>query len=164
MALRSELVVGLIALSLTALALLGRRPIDSRALALFRVLLPSWRFFEDIAPAPRLWCRVAAHGGDFGPWRELLRGSTRCAGALLLNPAGNLHLACHAALEQFQSELEEAASDMPAAELIGYELVANIVAYELRTARVAGPHARFQFRVADGDRELVMSDALELGD
>jgi hypothetical protein len=43
-------------------------------------------------------------------------------------------------------------------------MVANIVAYELRTVRVAAPTHRFQSRVADGDRELAMSDALELGE
>ena len=164
MSLGSELIAFVIALGLVALVLLGRRPIDTRALALFRVLLPSWRFFEDIAPTPRLWCRVATRDADFGPWRELLRGPTRRAGALILNPGGNLHLACHAVLEQFQGELEEAPSDIPARELIGYGLVANIVAYELRTAEGADPHLRFQFRLADGERELVMSDALEVGD
>jgi hypothetical protein len=163
MSLRSELVLGVIALAIVALALLGRRAVDSRSLALFRVLLPSWRFFEDIAPTPRLWCRVATHGDEFGPWRELLQGPTRHAVALLLNPTGNLHLACHAALEQLQSELEEAPSDARVGDLIGYGLVANIVAYELRAAQGAGPHVRFQFRLADGDRELVMSDTLEVG-
>jgi len=162
MSLRSELVLGAIALVIVVLAVLGRHPIDSRCLALFRVLLPSWRFFEDIAPAPRLWCRVARRGEDFGGWRELLSAPTRGAGALLLNPAGNLHLACHAALEQFQSELEAAPPDMPVGELIGYGLIANMVAYELKTAEPAGPELRFQFRLADGGHELLISDSLEV--
>jgi hypothetical protein len=163
MALHSELVLGVLALAIVALALLGRRHIDSRSLTLFRVLWPSWRFFEDIAPAPRLFGRVAARGEDFGAWRELLPGPARRPSALFLNAAGNLHLACHAVLEQFQSELEEASPDAPVSELIGYGLVANIAAYELRASERESPHARFQFRLVDGERELVTSPALELG-
>jgi len=38
---------------------------------MLRVLLPSWRFFDDSAGSPRLLLRTAAFDADFGPWRAL---------------------------------------------------------------------------------------------
>jgi hypothetical protein len=136
--------------------------VDSRALALFRVLLPSWRFFTSIEPALRLLCRVASHGSDFGPWRELLTPPPRGPGSLFSNAAGNLHLACHAALEQLESELEAAGPDSRVGELVGYRLVANLVAYRLRErGDLAGSQVRYQFRLRSHERDLVVSEIIE---
>src|SRR5689334_15862434 len=82
------IVIGVVALSIAR-----RRDVEGASLSLFRVLLPSWRFFEQVTHPPRLLCRFASAGVELGGWHELLRETPRPWHALILNAPGNLRLA-----------------------------------------------------------------------
>jgi hypothetical protein len=145
-------------LSLAALALvvtglsvwLLRRVVPARRWALFRSLLPAWRFFERVEPMPGLHYRFAPHGDDWSDWRDALTVSPRTLSSLWLNAAHNLHLAQESLIEHLASDLEEAAERDPARdELVSYRLVCAWVEQCVRAPLPPSPALRYQFRLVD---------------
>lgn len=61
----SGMVLAAIALVLALVALLPRAEVGHPLVALVRVLVPSWRFFDDVQVTPALRVRVACTGGEF---------------------------------------------------------------------------------------------------
>ncbi len=158
---------GLAALLFGLLVLLtlrqSRRPLSSKAWLLLRSLLPSWRFFEDVVPGPRLWFQVAAQGQDFGPWQPALVPPQRVR--FLLNPEGNLQLAYQSLVEQLQAELD----GMPfetAPTLTPYRLVQELVKERARglgdTCAVLPTRYRFRLCSAEDGEVAFQSEEHEL--
>lgn len=144
------LVLGVLGL----LARLPRRLVAARGVALFRCLLPSWQFFEQIELVPTLFYRAAADGGDWGAWRPALPVPARTAGSLWLNATGNLHLACRSLVEHLLAELDElSAADgaRDAAELVSYRLLCALVELRARAALPSSARLRYQFRLVEAE-------------
>lgn len=139
-------------LSLVAVGLLvglPRRVVRGHSWALFRGLVPAWRFFESIEPPPALHYRFAAHADDWSDWHDALPVPARPLVSLLSNPAGSLHLACQSLIEHLVSDLEDAKGlDRDPAELVSYRLVCALVELRVRMVRPASPGLRYQFRLA----------------
>lgn len=139
----------LAALLLALLTLLtwwqSRRPLRGQAWLLFRSLLPSWRFFEDVEPGPELRFSVAPNGQDFGPW-QLAFSQAAAARGWLLNASGNLHLARQSLVEQLWSELDGVAVSH-APELISYRLVQRLIQARARELGLLSERARYRFRL-----------------
>jgi hypothetical protein len=131
-----------------------RRVVPARSLALFRSLVPAWRFFEEIDPVPTLRYRVAPHGDDWGDWQEALVAPPRTPTSLLLNAAGNLHLACQSLVEHLVADLDEA-SELGRAEdeLVSYRLVCALVEQRVHAALPSSSTVRFQFRLDEAESE-----------
>lgn len=121
-----------------------RRAVESRSLALMRVLFPSWRFFEAIAPAPTLSHRVVDGAGEFGPWLDTLPPVPRPPWFWAFHPAGNLRLACASLVEHLAHDLDDGPRDGITAQ-VSYQLVQRLVESRLR-----GAH-RYQFRLLSQD-------------
>jgi hypothetical protein len=133
---------------------LPRRLVAAPGLALFRSLLPSWRFFEQIEPVPALHHRVAPGGEDWGDWQETLTVPERTASSLWLNAAGNLHFACQSLGEHLLAELGEAPALAEAEhELVSYHLVRVLVELRASAALRSSPALRYQFRLVGGEPE-----------
>jgi hypothetical protein len=120
-----------------------------RALATLKVLLPSWRFFDDAAGSPTLWVRCAASGEELGPWRTPSRSVSRGPGSLFVNARGNLALAHHSLLEHLLSDvadlderLEASAAAATVEQLVSYRLVTR-----LAKAQLPADAVRFQFKL-----------------
>jgi hypothetical protein len=152
-------------LSLGAVGLLvglPRRVARARSWALFRGLVPAWRFFESIEPVPALHYRFATHTDAWSDWHDALPVPPRTLASLLSNPAGSLHLACQSLIEHLVSDLENAKGlERDAAELVSYRLVCALVEQRVRTALPARPGLRYQFRLAGaerGDAPSLLSD------
>jgi hypothetical protein len=143
-------------LSLLAAGLLvwlPRRVLRGHSWALFRGLLPAWRFFDSIEPVPALHFRYAAHADDWSDWHDALPVPARTLASLLSNPAGSLHLACQSLIEHLVSDLEDAKRfDRDRAELVSYRLVCALVEQRVRMALPASPGLRYQFRLAGAER------------
>lgn len=141
---------------LGALVWLPRRVVPARSLALFRALVPTWRFFEEIDPVPALRYRVAPHGDDWSDWRDALTVPARTPGSLLLNAPGNLHLACQSLVEHLVADLEEA-TELGTAEheLVSYHLVCALIEQRLPatlpSSAMLPSTARYQFCLADAE-------------
>lgn len=134
------------------LLVLPRVDVHSPLLTLFRVLVPSWRFFDGVSTHPTLTIRVADPGTDaFGPWTTLLPPPRHRWWHVVWNPAGNLSFASHSLLGRLRSDLEDNEYDdepAPPDSLVSYQLVVNLVRWWLRSR--AGTGTRVQFRLTDG--------------
>lgn len=132
---------------------LPRRLVRAHSWALFRGLLPAWRFFESIEPVPALHFRYATCADDWSDWHDALPVPARTLASLLSNPAGSLHLACQSLIEHLVSDLEEAKRlDRDPAELVSYRLVCALVERRVRMALPARAGLRYQFRLAGAER------------
>lgn len=120
-------------------------------LQLLRALLPSWRFFDRVTQAPRLFVRNT--GGEWQP----IATPPRRAWSWAFSPRGNLALADQSAVEHLVADVDELDPsldhDAPAITgLVSYQLVARI-------ARAHAPAGRWQWKVVV-DREGEVSDYL----
>lgn len=138
---------------LLALVLGKRRLTRAPAWLLLRSLFPSWRFFEQIAPAPVLRYRVAEASTDFGPWQDALSRVARTPGSLFLNSRGNVQLACQSLVERLVDELDSVApNSLP--EAVSYQLVQRLVRSRLSATTEAEPRCyQFQIALLDSDEE-----------
>jgi hypothetical protein len=117
---------------------------------LLRCLVPAWRFFEEIEPAPALRYRVAPHADDWSDWQDALAVPARTPGSLLLNAAGNLHLACQSLIEHLVADLAEVSEPGRVEhELVSYRLVCALVERHVRDTLPHTPALRYQFCLAE---------------
>ena len=128
-----------------AIVLLARFEISNQVVALLRVLVPSWRFFDGIGVHPDLLARVAGPDGRFGPWLALLPPPPRAWWNVFWHPDGNLSMACHSLLDRLQADLAAAEEDDDPAQLVSYRLVLDLVMWCTRDHAAA---ALVQFRLA----------------
>ena len=160
----------LVAPALVVLAALGARPrrsVAGRAVALFRCLLPSWQFFDQVESVPALHYRTAPSGDDWSEWHDALPVPARTAGSLWLNAAGNLHLACRSLVEHLVAELEELAARQletdrrgsadgdglarAQRELVSYRLLCALIEQRARATLPSSPRLRYQFRLLEAE-------------
>ena len=146
------------------LAALPRRLVAARGVALFRCLLPSWQFFEQIESVPALHFRAAADGADWGAWQLALPVPARTAGSLWLNAPGNLHLACRSLIEHLLAELDDvsaadeghgtsgASGARDAAELVSYRLLCSLVELRARATLPSSARLRYQFCLLEAEQ------------
>jgi hypothetical protein len=139
-----------------ALALLPRRDVRAPALSLFRSVFPAWRFFEEIAPAPRLSARIA-HADRFGVWHDIpLALPARTPRSLVLDAPVNLALALQALVERLASDCDPQVEGETLERSVSYQLVQALVRARLPEAeRTAG--ARYQFRLTSDEGEILLS-------
>lgn len=151
-------VLAILALVLAAVAMLPRLEVQHPAIALVRVLIPSWRFFDDISESPLLLARVANPDAPFGPWLPVLHPPRRALRDVLWNPGGNLALACNALVEHLVADLadfDESGADFDesgairAEELVSYQLVLNLVRSTLAARSQPATGIRLQFKLAE---------------
>ena len=151
-------VLAILALVLAAVAMLPRLEVQHPAIALVRVLIPSWRFFDNISESPLLLARVANPDAPFGPWLPVLHPPRRALRDVLWNPGGNLALACNALVEHLVADLadfDESGADFDesgairAEELVSYQLVLNLVRSTLAARSQPATGIRLQFKLAE---------------
>jgi hypothetical protein len=132
-----------------------RRELQSRSLTLLRCVFPAWRFFEEIADAPKLSHRVIDSTGTPGPWRQTLTTPRRHAGMWGLNATGNLYLAYQSLVEHFVADLAEDPENTDPRDSVSYQLVRALVEQhvrrELGDAQAGCATGHYQFRLIDAD-------------
>jgi hypothetical protein len=131
------------------LAIVPRREIRGRGLALLRSLFPSWRFFEEIEAGPSLRVATAAPGQPFGTWRDAWTTAPRSAASLVLNARGNLELAYQSLVDQLWSELEDTPDDPTTS--ITYALVRRAIEVEWLCGAERLPGQRYRFRLESAE-------------
>ena len=123
---------------------------NHRYLQLFRILIPSWRFFGGLSEQSILFYRVAVEGGELGAWRNALTRPPRKWYSLFLNAEGNLFLACYALLDQLEDDLSRiaAADSETCTELVSFQLTRNLVYFLLRERGELRNGYRYQFKIS----------------
>lgn len=121
-------------LCLIALLVLARRVELAGGGAWWRVLVPSWRFFESPDVEFVLEVRVRRGNAEPSAFRPAIPPWRRGPLSLLFSPQHNLRLACHDLVERWVAELGEqgeiGAEELEA--LASYARVKHAVAYFLR--------------------------------
>jgi hypothetical protein len=146
-----------IALVLLLVALSMRGQARSETARLFRALVPSWRFFQEIDPVPILSFRTAGAGAELGPWSEALAPLPRTILSLFANGESNLRLAEHGVVEALLAELHGRTHE-EAQRLVAYRRVQAMIGRQLGTEI-----ERYQFRLvasdgASADEEVFRSE------
>jgi hypothetical protein len=137
---------------------------------LWRVLVPSWRFFEAEDARFLLEARFLRHGEAPSPFMRAVPARARTPLSWLFAPEHNFALFCHDLIERFVSELAErplSASEVEA--LPSYGRVRDLSRHFLREAHASTPELRFQLRLLalnddddDAREELFLSPAYAL--
>jgi hypothetical protein len=119
-----------------------RAEVRSPAVAMVRVLVPSWRFFDTVGEHPQLWARAVPADAPPGPWRALLGPPARAWWNVAWHPQGNLSLARHSLLDRLLADLARDPDADPTA-LVSYRLVLDQVRFA-RTGADAGAAVQFK--------------------
>ena len=119
---------------------------------LVRLLIPSWRFYEEVGELCTLTYRSSMDGQEFGPWLTAL--PLPDSKSLLLNTEWNHYLACQGLVGQLIYELSEV-SPIPSGEakkLAPYQMVCHLLEEEiLSTKNLTLVPKYYQFRVCGGE-------------
>ena len=115
-------------------------------LSLFRSLLPSWKFFDDVGYIPRLYYRFSFGGQGFGYWNEWTPRYDRTLFSFFVNPEGNLTLAYVTLLENLMLEIKDAESAEAVSTSTSYRLVEEFVRQLIKD--VQPRPMMFQFRLS----------------
>ena len=107
---------------------------------LWRVFVPSWRFFDRIGPRPRVFVRSVGES----EWTLALVAPPRRWTSLVFNPRGNLHHADQNLVDRLLAEIQNGDGDATA---IGESVSYGLLIRRLRTVVPAG-----EFKISvDGD-------------
>jgi len=130
-----------------------KNPINSKTLSTFRVLFPSWRFFDQPGIQPQLYYQTNLSSD----WILLNQKMNFSYTTFLLNPKGNLAHAKNNLLQHLLIDLNDNLSEPSPT----YTLVKTWVLDHLKST---APLARsFQFKlVTNGDEDLLVSPLYEI--
>lgn len=124
---------------------------------LFRVLLPSWRFFDGVGEAPELYYRTSFETSS--PWvLGIPKIQSRSWKKLFVNTEENFLFACHALLEYLKDDLRDGLDAS-----VSLELIKNLTIYQMNLAGVSS--TQFQFMLATTPNQaaaLYVSPVLEV--
>src|SRR5690606_31736120 len=99
---------------------------------LIRLLLPSWKFFDQIGAMPSLCCRHRLVNGTHTPWIPcILAPSSRRWYHLFINPEGNLYLAKYSLLTQLFQDIQSLKEGDEIRDKTSYHLVKEMVIQHL---------------------------------
>ncbi len=147
----------------------GPPSLSHQGFKLFRVLFPSWRFFESITPIPKISYRINKTGLIYSPWQELnLFSEKRRPFNLFYNPSENLRIT-------YQGQIEQLLNDIATTHSCSEAFIQNLTAYKIVLAfirrRLSEIHPtgfkEFQFKIGalefcgnDFDKEPLLSDSI----
>ncbi len=141
---------------ITILSSLKPRYIPGKAIYLFRVFFPSWRFYEDICEMPMLYYRSVEPEGE---WKEAWQKPKRSWKTLFVNPEVNYLFACQSLLNQVENDVNELgeAEHTEFARSVSYRLLQNLVLYQMRMQR-EGSFKRYQFKLMAANQGVEQLD------
>lgn len=127
-----------------------------KRLALFRALLPSWKFFDRTDVPHALYFRHHRGTEPWSEWREALPPRPHGFATLFLNPRGNDRLALASIVEEVLHDAERAADPSELESQVSYRLL-------VRLAHLQSPASdgAVQFKVSYvNDQREAFEDAL----
>ena len=110
--------------------------------SLFRILIPSWRFFEDAGDVPEVFYQVieATHTSE---WQALLARPRMTLTNLFLNSRTHIYLAAYGSVERLILEINEAKTPFDCTQSAAYKILEHLVREKVTLI----PHSKdFQFR------------------
>lgn len=122
-----------------------------RFIFLFRLFFPSWKFFDESSYLYYLKFRYCKENEDITlvDWQFCPPKLNRNLKQMLINPDGNISLACESTLQHFYSDLYERQSTnnfKELAELTSYKNIQNLVKYFAEI--IDKDFGKYQFKVS----------------
>ncbi len=149
-------------IALVVVSALRSRELSGQSWMFLRVLVPSWRFFEDVGHALKLECRFGTPQ-EQGEWHEVLRRPTPAWHSFLFNPSGNLFLAQQSLLQRLESDISELDPEQTETfeQATSFLLVKRLVRSHLAEQGVPAG-TTFQFRISRAleEAEIFVRSAL----
>lgn len=140
--------MGLIVFTVIAIGM-GISFMDNSNFRIFRVLFPSWRFFEDITPIPKVYYRIQQNGFVYTPWIELqFSPGPRKFSHLFHNPDENLRITYQVQIEQLLNDIAIAQSDAEGfiPQLASYKIIFALIRLQILDRHPEGFES-FQFKI-----------------
>lgn len=122
--------------------------IPKQDLKLLHILFPSWKFFEDLTPIPKIFYRVSQNGNNYSEWLPLNQNKPqRSIRKLFHNPEENLQLTYQAQIEQLVNDIAELPSSnyvLALESLTSYKIVSAYIKEQILLSHTT-PY--FQFKI-----------------
>jgi hypothetical protein len=128
---------------LVGLSLARTMPVRFPAIQRLRAFFPSWKFFDDVGVAPRLYVRTGPGEDDLGDWQPCLPPVPRRAAALLVDAETTLWLAYGSLLAQLVDDVESMAPSGDVEALATYQMTLALV----RRCAQAAPGQHLQWKL-----------------
>jgi hypothetical protein len=114
--------------------------------SLFRLFIPSWRFFDDIGSISRLYYQT----DTLPDWQPCFHPQPRRWFYLLLNPTGNLRLACYSLVDRLVEEISHLREENQhlVSQSVSYRLLENLIRYQVRSLSTSSHNFRFKIIVS----------------
>jgi len=134
--------------------------------ALLRVLIPSWRFFDDVGHVSKLFYQV----DTAQKWQPCFQPQARHWYQLFLNPHTNLRLALNSLVDRLMSEISAInpqANKDQLPQSVSYQLVENLVRHQVRSLLPKAQSFRFKIVISapgtlDADYDALISEMHEV--
>ena len=127
---------------LVGLSLARTMPVRFPAIQRLRAFFPSWKFFDDVGVAPRLYARTGADEDRLGDWQPCLPRVPRRAWAVLVDAETALWLAYGSLLAQLVDDVEALPPAADVEALPTYQMTEALVRRCLRA--VPGQHIQWK--------------------
>ncbi len=120
---------------------------------LWRALIPSWRFFDQLETIPHLFLRLSIDGESFDAWQNCFRKTSpdennRNWKTFFFNANGNLRLAEISLVERLLSEVQDLSADSSSlSKSVSYRLVEHLVRARALEVQGSTSPVFFQFRI-----------------
>ncbi len=115
----------------------------------FRVLIPSWRFFDQTSAVPKLYARVTHRGQIGSSWLPVLAPPQLKWYSLFLNPEGNLYHANCNLLDHLLQSPEDAEAR---------RILHRVVRHFLLQARGVERPASYEFQLKADDETILAGE------
>lgn len=136
-------------LILLLLSFIKTKKFSYRGLMLFRVLFPSWRFYDDVNYVPFLYYRFGHDEKNFGEWKLVLPKLKRNIFNILINPEANLTHAYNTLIQQLEQDKEEVSEENKNdfVKSVSYNLIKNLVQKQIFFSHQLKSKFYFQFKI-----------------
>ncbi len=116
-------------------------------LSLFRALIPTWNFFDEISAGSQVFFR-SKEKEEWGEWRPLFASRPRHLGHLFINPQTNYQLLAQNAFDRLLSESQEYLEKPKSfSQSLSYQLCSRIARDEIQDACEGLEFSYYQFKI-----------------
>lgn len=141
----------------------GKRRFNSRYMFIFRIFFPSWKFFDDSGVMYAITYRTCAKMEEMESthWVACPPKLERSWYQLLVNPKGNIALACDSVVQHLSASVNEVIDNDSHVQLsnsVSYKVAQNMVLYFCR--QTGDEHRFYQFKLTEHSRDTADTDVM----
>lgn len=141
----------------------GKRRFNSKYMFIFRIFFPSWKFFDDSGVIYALKYRVCTKIEEMesAPWAACPPKLKRSWYQLMVNPKGNIALACDSVIQHLSASINEVIdsdSQFQLSDSASYKVAQNMVLYFCR--QTEHDYRFYQFKLTEQNHDTTYTDVM----